>query len=966
MAPNTYLNFDIEFERTDDGYRLEIDSPAGQLTQPFSMPFSALEIENILLRLGRPQIGVRGLHTPETEAARTFGTRLFDAVFQDELRGCWRSSLEEANRQSAGVRVRLRLNDTPELASLPWEYLYNSALDRFLALSAHTPLVRYLELPERIRPLAITAPLRILTIIAGPHGVPPLDAEREWRKLNQSLADLVQRKLVIVDRLYPATLSALQQQLRRAQYHALHFIGHGSFDAHNQSGSLVFEDAEGEAARISSSDLGVVLYDHGSMRLVVLNACEGGRPSNDDPFGGTAPRLVQQGIPAVIAMQFPVTDEAAITFSNGFYSALADSYPVDAALAEARKALLTNGSGVEWGTPVLYMRAPDGRIFDVEIPPATVQQVPEPSTLPTPPTLQAPPQTPTNSAPAQLKRAAIQPIFYATAALAAIGVLVLIALSLNQRPAPFVSTAPTALVLPVTSVPVVVAPNIAAIPNVATAPSAAVAPVSAPDPVVTVAPVAAGEYLILIAQPEPLGQARRDVARAIVDDLQRRLEREIPFSKLRIRAYPRIITNANEATSAAQANAATMIVWGNYDDTWVELNIQLGVIDHTNTLPVDIATLRRTAEVLVRLRNERTQTIALPVLAAVNVLQTAQGSIYDLLQTVTIQSLAINDRAEMVSQGSAADLNSYIQKYASDTSIAVDELSQTIEKDDGNPLLRVYRASGYVRLGKLELAQNDLATISNLVNQPWASSMSLRALTSLLRGDLDQARSTLNVIVTIRPDDWFARSFRGYVAYMQGDFDVAHEDIDQAIQLNPPVNWAYSIGTLMALREGNLTEAIRLSAQARDKIRTPKYGDRILQSLLGNQANSVAPITAAYSDLLFESYADTIADTQRAIEVGATNADPYLMQGLAYCVLKRYPEAEAAYSAGIKREPDFMLLWLLRAEVRAKQFNPAAGSDFAAVQASTQASMYQDVITRFQQGKLSCATFLASTGGQSP
>ena len=58
-------------------------------------------------------------------------------------------------------------------------------------------------------------------------------------------------------------------------------------------------------------------------------------------------------------MQFEITDDAAITFSHDFYAAIADGYPVDAALAEARKAIFTSGNDVEWGTPVLYMRTPD-------------------------------------------------------------------------------------------------------------------------------------------------------------------------------------------------------------------------------------------------------------------------------------------------------------------------------------------------------------------------------------------------------------------------------------------------------------------------------------------------------------------------------------------------------------------------------------------------------------------------------
>ena len=202
-----YLDFDLDIERSDQGYRVEVNSPAGQTAEVFQLPFSDLEIENALLRFGRPQRGTRSMESSEAEAARVFGARLFGAVFGGEARGCLRSSIEEAQRRNAGLRIRLRLTDTPELTDLPWEFLYNPALKRFLALSAQTPLVRFLELPERVRPLSIVPPLRILVVIASPRGYPPLDVEREWRNLSAALADLQQRQMVTVERLPSPQLS---------------------------------------------------------------------------------------------------------------------------------------------------------------------------------------------------------------------------------------------------------------------------------------------------------------------------------------------------------------------------------------------------------------------------------------------------------------------------------------------------------------------------------------------------------------------------------------------------------------------------------------------------------------------------------------------------------------------------------------------------------------------------------------
>jgi hypothetical protein len=79
-----------------------------------------------------------------------------------------------------------------------------------------------------------------------------------------------------------------------------------------------------------------------------------------------AQSLMQQGIPAVVAMQFEVTDEAAIAFAQRFYEVLAAGHLVDTAVAEARKAIFGQGHEVEWGTPVLYLRSSEGHIFDLE------------------------------------------------------------------------------------------------------------------------------------------------------------------------------------------------------------------------------------------------------------------------------------------------------------------------------------------------------------------------------------------------------------------------------------------------------------------------------------------------------------------------------------------------------------------------------------------------------------------------
>ncbi|MDQ3704106.1 MAG: tetratricopeptide repeat protein [Chloroflexota bacterium] len=388
MADFSYLNFDVQIQRADGGYRLVVEAPSGEtIRAPFEPPFSELELENFMLKAGPTRRGVRRADTSEVDAAKRFGEKLYAALFTADVRSALQSSLDQARQRGesgqdrVGVRLRLRLVDVPELAGVPWEYIYNPALNRFLALSTETPLVRYLDMPERIRPLQVAQPLRVLVMLPSPSDYPELDVRQEWLNLNTTLADLQQAGLVELELLETSTLTGLQRQLRRNNYHIFHFIGHGAFDRNAADGLLILEDEDGRGRPVSGQDMALLLHDHASLRLAVLNACEGALSALDDPFAGVAQSLVQGGLPAVIAMQFEITDRAAIVFAHEFYRAMSDGYPVDAALTEARKVMLTEsrGSGLEWGTPVLYMRSPDGRIFNLE---KTQQPAPAPGSTP--------------------------------------------------------------------------------------------------------------------------------------------------------------------------------------------------------------------------------------------------------------------------------------------------------------------------------------------------------------------------------------------------------------------------------------------------------------------------------------------------------------------------------------------------------------------------------------------------------
>ncbi len=381
--PTSYLDFDLRIERSGERYRTRVEgSPAGEASAEFDAPFSPLEVENFNLRvtnsIGSLREGVRRLESAEREAARDFGGRLFDAALSGDVLATLRASLNEVQRRGAGLRLRLRLAEVPELAGLPWECLYYPAMNRFLALSPETPLVRYLDLPEGTRGLDVRPPLRILTMISAPSDYPGLDVDQEWAKLSEATAGLSEQGLVELHRLEQATLPALQRKIRTGDFHVFHFIGHGGFVPRADDGALVLEDDQGRGRLVSGQDLGVILHGYRPLRLALLNACEGARGSTTDPFAGAAQSLVQQGIPAVIAMQFPITDRAAILFAQEFYGAATGGLPVDAALTEARRSLFAADHVLEWAVPVLYMRSPNGRLFRMTTTRAAPKSSPEP------------------------------------------------------------------------------------------------------------------------------------------------------------------------------------------------------------------------------------------------------------------------------------------------------------------------------------------------------------------------------------------------------------------------------------------------------------------------------------------------------------------------------------------------------------------------------------------------------------
>ena len=357
----TYELFDLRIFRGHEGvYPVEVlRSPAGEAADEFTLPFSQTELHNILEQLEAGQV--------DRDSLQAIGRQLYQMLFAPSIRRRYDESLASLGSEQ-GLRLRLRV-DPPELTPLPWEFLFDPQTNEFLALSPRAPLVRYVA-AGAVEPLQVEAPVRLLLVISNPSDMPPLDAQKEIALVQEALAPQIESGHYLVELLEHPTPHRLADRLREG-YHILHYVGHAYLDPDEEQGYLVLEDEEGASLPVDADALSPLVRDT-PLRLMVLNACESGRsPGGRDAQMGLAPSLVAGGMAAVVAMQFPVPDETAILLAREFYSALADNAPVDAAISEARKVIRAElgPDRLDWGIPVLFMRAPDGHILEVKPPP---------------------------------------------------------------------------------------------------------------------------------------------------------------------------------------------------------------------------------------------------------------------------------------------------------------------------------------------------------------------------------------------------------------------------------------------------------------------------------------------------------------------------------------------------------------------------------------------------------------------
>src|SRR5215218_5315783 len=388
MATYVYEDFRVTFTpRADTGYDVRaIDATGRSVDGTFTVPLTDDDLEQTVLRLAQSTTrrataalgatrDVGEVRDRPTVDAERLGGSLAAALLAGDVGAAYRQAMERAENHGHGTRMSLSLAHAPALLSVPWEFLYERP--RFLASQRRTPIVRLLETGSMGPAPVIEGPVRILGIIASPRDLAARDVNGERRRIDLALAPVLRAGQVQLDWLEPASPKSLRLALRDGNYHVIHYVGHSDFTGDGQGVIYLEDPTDGSSVEVDETLFANLLSDQSALRLVVLNSCEGARTTLTDPYAGVATTLVQLGVPAVVAMQFEISDRAAIVFAEELYTNLIGRRdPIDASVAEVRKAVYSDVDRVEWATPVLFVRDPDLELFRFAAPARPMEPLP--------------------------------------------------------------------------------------------------------------------------------------------------------------------------------------------------------------------------------------------------------------------------------------------------------------------------------------------------------------------------------------------------------------------------------------------------------------------------------------------------------------------------------------------------------------------------------------------------------------
>ena len=160
---------------------------------------------------------------------------------------------------------------------------------------------------------------KVLVVFANPRGTSPLRLGSEDRVIRESVKLSHYRENISLTIHHATTVHDLRRALLDEEFQIIHISGHGT------GSGLVLEDDLGGKYVIPQQALAELFKAYSPpIECVILNAC----------YSISQGQLTSMGIPFTIAMEGPISDNAALEFSRGFYDAIGAGKNIDFAYEE--------------------------------------------------------------------------------------------------------------------------------------------------------------------------------------------------------------------------------------------------------------------------------------------------------------------------------------------------------------------------------------------------------------------------------------------------------------------------------------------------------------------------------------------------------------------------------------------------------------------------------------------------------
>lgn len=331
------------------------------------------------------------------EDLQILGLHLYNLLFDKEsrknpegetvsIRKCFERAyrnfeVDRKNHPDIRLRVILKFHQqADQLASYPWEFIRVPwQPESFFLAGKKTELILTRCVPEAAIEEKLDPeerPLKILIACSAPRELRKVDAE----DVIKSISAMHKAGVVEVDSVEDPTFKNIRSKLAAMKPHIFHFVGHGQASpadkpqvALMRERDTIMKDEELQSpaekrsgvkvpeAEWTESGIFAELFKDHQPRLVFLHACRGAAAGYK--FHSMARDLVKAKIPAVVAMQYEISNDDANTFAQKFYQHIDAGRSVDEAVSEGRWELgIFPSNRGAWndrgfGTPVIYLQS---------------------------------------------------------------------------------------------------------------------------------------------------------------------------------------------------------------------------------------------------------------------------------------------------------------------------------------------------------------------------------------------------------------------------------------------------------------------------------------------------------------------------------------------------------------------------------------------------------------------------------